>query len=78
MTDKALGLVLMLRAPIMELMKTPSRTQTVKKTRAATTAMKEKGEKIRALNLQVGSPVSKASTPSVSAHAPSSIVDRWP
>jgi len=53
------------RAPIMELMKTPSRTQTVKRTRAATTAMKERGEKLKALNLHVGSPVSKTSTPSV-------------
>lgn len=34
-----------------ELMKTPSRTHTVKKTRAALTAAKEKTERIKKLNL---------------------------
>ena len=52
------------RGPITELMKTPSRTQTVKKTRAMTTAMKERTDKINKINLHLGSPLSKAS-PSV-------------
>ncbi|WVQ65352.1 uncharacterized protein L199_003528 [Kwoniella botswanensis] len=38
------------RAPITELMKTPSRTQTVKKTRATTAAAKERTDKVKDLN----------------------------
>jgi hypothetical protein len=47
-------------------MKTPSRTQTVKKTRAFTTAMKDRTDKLQAINLHLGSPLSKAkASPSV-------------
>jgi hypothetical protein len=52
------------RAPFTELMKTPSRTQTVKKTRAITTAMKERTDKVNRINSHLDSPLSKAS-PSV-------------
>ncbi|OCF56830.1 hypothetical protein L486_05685 [Kwoniella mangroviensis CBS 10435] len=38
------------RAPITELMKTPSRTQTVKKTRATTAAAKERTDRVKGLN----------------------------
>ena len=58
--DKPSGLELMLghRAPIAELMKTPSRTQTIKKTRATTVAGKDRTEKIKGLNARLGlSPV---------------------
>nr|XP_019013019.1 uncharacterized protein I206_02516 [Kwoniella pini CBS 10737]OCF51800.1 hypothetical protein I206_02516 [Kwoniella pini CBS 10737] len=48
------------RAPITEIMKTPSRTQTVKKTRAATTAAKERTDKVKGLNARLAlSPSSK-------------------
>lgn len=48
-------------APMAELMKTPSRTQTVKKTRAMTTAMKDRTDKINRINSNLGSPVGKGS-----------------
>ncbi|OXH34374.1 hypothetical protein J008_02668 [Cryptococcus neoformans] len=41
------------QAPIGELIKTPSKTQTIKRTRAATAAAKEKTEKIKGLNAQL-------------------------
>ncbi|KIR27295.1 hypothetical protein I309_03761 [Cryptococcus deuterogattii LA55] len=41
------------QAPIGELIKTPSKTQTVKRTRAATAAAKEKTQKIKGLNAQL-------------------------
>jgi len=47
------------RNSIHELMKTPSRTQTVKKTRAITTAAKDRTEKVKRMNAL--SPLSKAS-----------------
>ncbi|WVO17238.1 hypothetical protein L204_104930 [Cryptococcus depauperatus] len=47
------------QAPIGELIKTPSKTQTVKKTRAATAAAKEKLEKIRGLNAHLAPSPSK-------------------
>lgn len=64
--EREFSLMILSRAPITELMKTPSRTQTVKKTRAMTTALKERTEKVTVLNARLhGSPMSKAS-PSVS------------
>ncbi|KAK8858852.1 hypothetical protein IAR55_003082 [Kwoniella newhampshirensis] len=46
------------RAPITELMKTPSRTQTVKKTRATTAAAKDRTDKVKGLNARMAlSPV---------------------
>ncbi|KIR57042.1 hypothetical protein I315_00203 [Cryptococcus gattii Ru294] len=51
------------QAPIGELIKTPSKTQTVKRTRAATAAAKEKTQKIKGLNAQlVLSPSSRQTT----------------
>ncbi|WRT68045.1 uncharacterized protein IL334_005020 [Kwoniella shivajii] len=41
------------RAPITELMKTPSRTQTVKKTRATTAAAKDRNDKVKGLNVHL-------------------------
>nr|XP_018262064.1 uncharacterized protein I303_05079 [Kwoniella dejecticola CBS 10117]OBR84222.1 hypothetical protein I303_05079 [Kwoniella dejecticola CBS 10117] len=41
------------RAPITELMKTPSRTQTVKKTRATTAAAKDRADKVVGLNARL-------------------------
>lgn len=48
-----------LSAPIAELMKTPSRTATSKKTRATETANKNRAEQIRQFNIAL-SPFSKA------------------
>ncbi|WWD18744.1 hypothetical protein CI109_103198 [Kwoniella shandongensis] len=51
------------RAPITELMKTPSRTQTVKKTRATTAAAKDRTDKVKGLNARMAlSPVNKQSS----------------
>ncbi|WVQ84371.1 hypothetical protein IAT38_006523 [Cryptococcus sp. DSM 104549] len=44
------------QAPIADLLKTPSKTQTVKKTRAATAAAKERTEKVKGLNARLFSP----------------------
>ncbi len=46
------------RAPFAELIKTPSRTQTSKKTRATTQAVKDRSQKIKGVNAKLGlSPV---------------------
>ncbi|WVR06591.1 hypothetical protein IAU60_003623 [Kwoniella sp. DSM 27419] len=51
------------RAPITELMKTPSRTQTVKKTRATAAAAKDRTDKVKGFNARLAlSPVSKQSS----------------
>ncbi|WVQ73311.1 hypothetical protein IAR50_002879 [Cryptococcus sp. DSM 104548] len=55
------------QAPIGELIKTPSKTQTVKKTRAAIAAAKEKTEKIKGLNARLAlSPPSQVNRPALS------------
>lgn len=45
--------LLTFRAPIADLIKTPSRTATAKKTRGATTAQKTRQEQIRLFNAQL-------------------------
>ncbi|TYJ56444.1 hypothetical protein B9479_002847 [Cryptococcus floricola] len=55
------------QAPIGELIKTPSKTQTVKKTRAAIAAAKEKTEKIKGLNARLAlSPSNQVNRPALS------------
>jgi len=55
------------RAPITELMKTPSRTRTTKKTRATTAIAKDRTDKVKGLNARLGlSPASNKSNSHVS------------
>ncbi|ORY31861.1 hypothetical protein BCR39DRAFT_525761 [Naematelia encephala] len=60
------------RAPITELMKTPSRTATTKKTRATTAAAKDRTEKVKGLNTRLAllSPSPSKGSPAVRARQP--------
>ena len=66
----SVDVLMSLRAPITELMKTPSRTQTAKKTRVATTAARDRTEKVKGLNARLGlSPIIMSPTSQVLHHA---------